>query len=122
MSEKADRRPKRCSAVSGCLVIAGLIWMVLPAGVAAAQQAPAPLPTEQKGCLPRPTTTEAGVPWAQQHLAPESVWPLTKGAGVTVGVVDTGVDAKTPQLANGRVQRGLDVANPGGGPADDDCF
>jgi type VII secretion-associated serine protease mycosin len=61
------------------------------------------------------------VPWAQQRLAPDRVWPLTKGAGVTVGVVDTGVDAKTPQLS-GRVQRGLDVANPGDKPANDDCF
>ncbi|KFU75672.1 peptidase S8 [Amycolatopsis lurida NRRL 2430] len=50
------------------------------------------------------------------------MWPLTKGSGVTVGVVDTGVDAKTPQLSGGRVQRGLDVANPGGKPADDDCY
>jgi subtilisin family serine protease len=41
---------------------------------------------------------------------------------VTVGVVDTRVDAKTPQLGGGRVERGLDVANPGGKPADDDCF
>lgn len=122
MSEKAGRRFTRCSAVPACLLAAGLVWTALPAGVAVAQQAPAPLPTDQKGCLPQPASAEAGVPWAQQLLTPDRVWPLTKGAGVTVGVVDTGVDAKTPQLSGGRVRRGLDVANPGGKPADDDCF
>ncbi|MDQ7810883.1 type VII secretion-associated serine protease mycosin [Amycolatopsis sp. A133] len=116
MTGKAGRRPARC------LLAAGLLWTVLPAAPAAAQQAPAPLPAEQLGCLPPPVSAEPGVPWAQQRLVPERVWPLTKGAGVTVGVVDTGVDAQTPQLAGGRVQRGQDVANPGGGPADADCF
>jgi membrane-anchored mycosin MYCP len=118
MSEKAGRRP----AVTACLLAAGLLGAVLAAGPAAAQQAPAPLPADQKGCLPPPVSVEPEVPWAQQRLAPERVWPLTRGAGVTVGVVDTGVDATTPQLAGGRVRPGLDVAGPGGGPADGDCF
>jgi type VII secretion-associated serine protease mycosin len=122
MNENAGRRYPRHSPKTACLFVAALLWTILPPGVAAAGQGPAPLPANQKGCLPPPAGTEAGVPWAQQRLAPERVWPLTKGAGVTVGVVDTGVDAKTPQLSGGRVQRGLDVANPGAKPADDDCY
>jgi membrane-anchored mycosin MYCP len=63
--------------------------------------------------LPRPTSNCPGtpaqpparrltsVPWAQQALGFSSVWPLTEGAGITVAVVDSGVDY-TPQLA-GRV-------------------
>jgi membrane-anchored mycosin MYCP len=31
-------------------------------------------------------------PWAQQALAFSNVWPLTEGQGVTVAVVDSGVD------------------------------
>jgi len=42
------------------------------------------------------------VPWAQGALDWSSVWPLTEGAGVTVAVVDSGVDY-SPQLA-GKVQ------------------
>jgi membrane-anchored mycosin MYCP len=37
-------------------------------------------------------------PWAQQALDFSSVWPLTKGQGVEVAVVDSGVDT-SPQLA-----------------------
>ena len=38
------------------------------------------------------------VPWAQEALDWSSVWPLTEGAGITVAVVDSGVDY-SPQLA-----------------------
>jgi type VII secretion-associated serine protease mycosin len=48
------------------------------------------------------------------------VWDLTKGAGVTVAVIDTGVDASVPQLS-GHVLPGVDVVN-GAGPANTDCF
>jgi membrane-anchored mycosin MYCP len=46
-----------------------------------------------------PVSTKVGsVPWAQRALDWSSVWPLTRGRGVTVAVVDSGVDA-SPQLA-----------------------
>jgi subtilisin family serine protease len=41
------------------------------------------------GPFSRRVTTE---PWAQQALDFSSVWPLTQGQGVTVAVVDSGVD------------------------------
>ena len=47
------------------------------------------------GPFSRRVTTE---PWAQQALDFSSAWPLTQGQGVTVAVVDSGVDY-TPQLA-----------------------
>lgn len=78
------------------------------------------LPSGDK-CLPPPVASAGTVPWAQQLLAPQRVWPLTRGAGVTVAVVDTGIDGSVPQLA-GRVLPGRDVHNPGNHRADNDCF
>lgn len=69
-------------------------------------------------CAAVATTPVARVPWAQRRLAPERVWTLTRGAGVAVGVVDTGVSAAAPAL-RGAVLPGQDVA---GGRADDDCY
>jgi membrane-anchored mycosin MYCP len=57
-------------------------------------------------------------PWTQQLLDFERVWPISRGGGVTVAVVDSGVDANQPYLA-GHVLPGIDLVN--GGTADDDC-
>lgn len=86
--------------------------------------APAPGGDQDKQvrCLPPPNTVEPSVPWAQRQLAPERVWPLTTGAGVTVAVVDTGVDGSVPQLRGRTVLRGIDTTQPGRGPADTDCY
>jgi membrane-anchored mycosin MYCP len=81
------------------------------------------LPEPSSGCPgtsagPAPKTT----PWAQQALSFASVWPLTRGAGVTVAVIDSGVDAN-PQFGD-RVLAGPDLAPAGGaaGAASDaDC-
>ena len=62
----------------------------------------------------------AATPWAQQALGFSGVWPLTQGAGVTVAVVDSGVDAN-PQFGD-RVTVGPDLAGPTfGAPAGADC-
>jgi membrane-anchored mycosin MYCP len=48
------------------------------------------------------------VPWPQQQLDPERVWPFATGAGQTVALVDTGVDGGRDQL-QGRVLAGWDT-------------
>lgn len=61
-------------------------------------------------------------PWAQQLLDPERAWPYSRGAGVLVAVVDSGVDTDNPQLSRpGKVLPGRDFYQPGGGPATFDC-
>lgn len=100
-----------------CLVVAGLLGVAAEAPASASP----PTPTAQVQCLAPPPSTDPSVPWAQKQLAPERVWPLTTGTGITVGVVDTGVDAQVPQL-RGQVLPGTDTTQPGGKPADTDCF
>lgn len=65
-------------------------------------------------------TTVAKVPWAQTWLAPERVWPESIGQGVTVAVIDSGVDADHPQLRDA-VLPGKDLLTPGDTRANFDC-
>ncbi|MDG4778678.1 type VII secretion-associated serine protease mycosin [Micromonospora sp. WMMD961] len=58
----------------------------------------------------RPVTA---TPWPQQRYDPTRLAPLATGAGVTVAVVDSGVDRVHPQLAE-RVLAGTDLLDAGG--------
>ncbi|MGW0432194.1 type VII secretion-associated serine protease mycosin [Micromonospora sp. NPDC003197] len=61
-------------------------------------------------------------PWAQQVLDPQRAWPYSRGAGVLVAVVDSGVDADHPQLrGSGKVHRGRDFYLTGALPGAFDC-
>lgn len=52
------------------------------------------------------------LPGAQTRLGADSSWLLSRGGGVTVAVVDSGVDPWNPQLA-GRVDAGVDTVFDG---------
>jgi membrane-anchored mycosin MYCP len=57
-----------------------------------------------------PTKEQVASPtWAQNWLSYSDAWSFSRGEGVTVAVVDSGVDASQPQL-RGRVVKGYDVA------------
>ncbi|MFC6897912.1 S8 family serine peptidase [Nonomuraea dietziae] len=59
----------------------------------AAEAAPARCDPE-----PEPGLTEISTPWAQTRMDARRVWPLTRGEGVTVAVIDSGVDSKHPLI------------------------
>lgn len=65
-----------------------------------------------------PAVTEE--PWAQKMLDLRSTWNHSTGAGVVVGVVDSGVDADHPQL-RGKVLPGRDFFLVGQLPGNFDC-
>ncbi len=58
-------------------------------------------------------------PWQQSLLGSDEALEFSRGAGIRVAVLDTGVDAGHPRL-NGRVEAGFDAV--AGGAADDDCL
>jgi len=67
----------------------------------------------------QPGTQIASVPWAQQMLGPQRVRSIADGSGVTVAVLDSGVDdAHQPQLA-GRVVASTDFIQPSNTTATD---
>ena len=62
------------------------------------------------------------LPWAQQYLDPERAWQFSRGEGVTVAVLDSGVDADHKQLrASGKVRDGRDFFLVGSLPGNYDC-
>ncbi|TCB95423.1 peptidase S8 and S53 subtilisin kexin sedolisin [Micromonospora zingiberis] len=69
-------------------------------------------------------TLSAGSParsrWAYDRMAADEAWGRTRGEGVLVAVIDTGVDAEVPQLT-GRVAIGADILT-GSGQGNTDCF
>ncbi|MEV0394562.1 type VII secretion-associated serine protease mycosin [Polymorphospora rubra] len=79
--------------------------------------APAALAAPHCATPPAPGEVATEVPWAQLRFAPERLAPLATGAGVTVAVIDSGVDRHHPQLRD-RVVGGVDRLDSGDGRRD----
>ncbi|OPG11305.1 type VII secretion-associated serine protease mycosin [Microbispora sp. GKU 823] len=83
--------------------VLALLLMAPPAPPAQARAAPV-------RCAPRKGSMQVAEPWAQRRLDPKRVWPLTTGEGVTVAIIDSGVDLTHPQL---RVAKEVDYTGTG---------
>lgn len=88
----------------------------------AAAQAPAaaPAPSCQKEAERAPVARP--VPSAQKTFGSERIWPMSTGAGVTVAVLDSGVDAGHEQVSGRNIGGGADfLRRSGGGTGRYDC-
>jgi membrane-anchored mycosin MYCP len=75
--------------------------------------APAPPAAYAAACGPSINSPLPDQPWPQRRLRPDLVWPLTRGAGIVVAVIDSGVSDAHPALS-GQVLAGQDLSAPGG--------
>src|SRR5690242_17138073 len=101
------------------LVVVGLLALLAP--VAPAQQAHAAAGTAVAAppdCVePAARQISADVPWPQRRYDYAAIARLADGRGVTVAVLDSGVDATHPQL-RGAVRAGADLVSGGDGRTD----
>lgn len=86
--------------------VIGAIGAIAAVATCVAPAAAAPPPGT---CLAevKPRDVRTDRPWEDRLLDPSRVWGITKGAGVRVGVVDSGVDSDNPHL-RGKVFLGFD--------------
>jgi hypothetical protein len=78
------------------------------------------VPSAAAGCSTSKGVYTGATPWAQKLVDAPAIWPLSKGSGVLVAVVGTGVDGANAQFAQGQVLPGIDLLSGGGGAADCD--
>ncbi|MET7320211.1 S8 family serine peptidase [Streptomyces sp. NPDC005549] len=102
------RRTRRWSQAVGALAVTAVCAVGLPAQAAAADGGTTSLPAmplalaRDAPCTPESKRTAEGVTWAQKSLSLPHAWKLSRGQGVTVAVVGSGVSLAAPAL-EGRV-------------------
>ncbi len=92
--------PARCRSVAALIAVAALLMALAAPALASGSD---PLRDRQ---------------WHLDAVSATQAWPASSGEGVTVAVVDTGVDADHPDL-DGQVLNGYDATDPGSS-ADDE--
>ncbi|PZF88477.1 type VII secretion-associated serine protease mycosin, partial [Micromonospora deserti] len=94
------RRPRRGVRAVLCGAVAVLL------GTAVVPPSPA---SAAPRCGPAGASGPTETPWSLRRLEPAAAWRLSRGAGVTVAVIDSGVSATHPVL-KGQVRQGRDFS------------
>ncbi|MYR44171.1 type VII secretion-associated serine protease mycosin [Streptomyces sp. SID5910] len=81
--------PRTAASVLAAALLAGTAVCALPAPEARA---------DDGGQCTFPSKKYEGRPWSLQRVNLDALWEQSKGTGVKVAVIDTGVDVKNPQL------------------------
>jgi subtilisin family serine protease len=75
-------------------------------------------PAARAVALSQPNDPLYPAQWALQSIGAAAAWPTADGHGVTIAIVDTGVDLRHPDL-QAKLVAGFDLLAPGQPPQDD---
>jgi membrane-anchored mycosin MYCP len=90
---------------------AGVVGAVM--AMLSATGASAAVPALRSTCGPSFSNALPALPWPLRRLDPQAAWPLSRGRGVVVAVIDSGVSTHHVKLA-GRILPGRDFVDEGG--------
>nr|WP_240955444.1 S8 family serine peptidase [Micromonospora sp. HNM0581] len=90
-----------------------------PSPSASPSATPSPTGTKSTSGCTAVAASSSRSDWAQLRMAADGAWDLSRGNGVMVAVVDSGVDGELDQFS-GRIAVGADVT-VGNGRGDSDC-
>ncbi|MFC9976313.1 S8 family serine peptidase [Spirillospora sp. NPDC127200] len=111
----------RAIGVVAAGVLLTLAWPVVAMSPATAAPSPTPKPSATEKTAPPPPPScdlprgyqgAIGESWAYDRLGYARVWPLTRGKGVTVAVIDSGAGEGHPMLS-GRIADFVDLTGTG---------
>ena len=88
----------------GAAVVAAIVGAAVAGVPSSAAFAADCSPVSKEGALDH-------TPWGQERMGADRVWPLTRGAGITVAVIDSGISDASPVL-EGKVEEGKDYVVP----------
>ncbi|MCT2594699.1 type VII secretion-associated serine protease mycosin [Streptomyces sp. N2-109] len=100
MQRRTSRSRRGCITWRGrwaAYPVAGAVGLTALTGLAGLAWVP-PAAAEGGGQCTFPSKPFEGRPWSLKRVLIDQLWQTTKGKGVSVAVIDTGVDVKHPQL------------------------